>query len=137
MNYIYKIHIKDRVYIGSTHDIKRRIYDHNYCCRPTSSHYHHASYPIYQYCRENSITNLQLEVLEECDDAQRYEREQHYIDIYKETHIVLNSNNPVFDRAAYRRQYMREYLKKNREKINAQARIRDAKRRAEAKLTPS
>lgn len=136
MYYIYKIDIKDKMYVGSTRNLKRRIYDHNYCARhPNQSK--PSTYPIYKYCHENSITFLRLDIIEKCDDAQHLEREQYYIDFYRQTHDLLNDKNCIFNDREYRKHYMREYRKANRERLNAQRREIDAKKRAEAKLTPS
>lgn len=100
---IYKITISncDRVYIGSTINFKQRKYLHiDY-----AKYYFNPSRPLYNIIREyGGWKNCLMEIIEENTTI---DREQYWIDYYKEN--VININQPTG---------MTDEEKKKRNKIN-------------------
>jgi len=93
-------------YVGSTKQtLEERLYHHKY----------------YEDCksRELKLDDCKIYTLEECQEEQRKEREQYWID----NTDCVNYLNPIFDRKEYNKknkdkknEYMKEYNKKNRDK---------------------
>lgn len=75
---IYKLTIKNKIYIGSTVDLKRRIQEHYY--RLNSTH-HHNPYLQNLY---NKYKKMSYEVLEFCDVEVMLKQEEYYISLYPE-----------------------------------------------------
>lgn len=82
---VYKIFCKDnsitKIYIGSTKNIKQRIWGHrsNYFNNSNSDDRRHHQ-PVYNFIRDNGgIDNWEFEVLENCCDDKRKQKEQEWI----------------------------------------------------------
>ena len=95
---IYKIFNENQQYIGSTKNYNSRKSDHK--CRKD--------------CSSNIIIekgNWDMKILEECNQENRYQREQYYIDNLEN---VVNTRNALWDR--------KKNHEKNKEKHNKQSR---------------
>ena len=106
MTHIYKIVDKDtgETYVGSTSQkIHRRMKTH---------------LQTYSRCSSRSIiekNNYDVIIIEDCDENDRNEREQYWID----NTDCVNIKNPIFDRKAYKRKWYEEHIeeKKKYDKI--------------------
>lgn len=107
--YIYKIELNDMIYIGSTKDMKERQWQHNANLKRG------CDYPIYKYCRENGINEVELILLECVDIEDKYIVEQYYIDEFKGDKL-LNCVNAIFDKKA-NKEYRKAYYEANKEQI--------------------
>jgi len=122
--YVYKIYSKDtedpNVYIGSTNNYKKRMWDHKTRCNNHEVYGHH--YFLYKYIRQNGgWDNFQSEIIHEfeCkDDKEKRMMEQEYINRYS---FGLNSWK-AFSTVDERKEYEKEYREANKEKINEYAR---------------
>lgn len=95
---IYKISSPDssKNYIGSTSDFPHRIavhkqYDKDYCKSLCMSRI------IFE---EYGFEKCVFEILEECEEDNRNEREQYWID---NTENVINARNTIFDRSIHQK----------------------------------
>jgi len=94
-------------YIGSTKRTLNQRLSHHRCCKDCRS-------------RELYLNNCKIYTLEECDEEQRKEREQYWIDHTE----CVNKYNTVFNEKEYRKEYYKEnkdkiieYRKNNRDKL--------------------
>lgn len=110
---IYKIEFDEYIYIGSTKDMKERKRYHNYALRKNKTIHHKSR--LYTIAREKGKKELELIAIEECSIDDRFIREQHYIDVNAGDKL-LNCVNPIFDK----KEYMKEYREKNKERIKEQ-----------------
>tara|TARA_R110000850_G_scaffold81984_1_gene176215 strand:+ start:372 stop:782 length:411 start_codon:yes stop_codon:yes gene_type:complete len=82
IGYIYKIVNGDNMYIGSTtQTLLKRGYKHNYKLRKEIY-----KYKLYEFCRDNNITNLILTEIEELEIETKKELnmvEQKYMNFFK------------------------------------------------------
>lgn len=106
---IYKIEFDEYIYIGSTKDMKQRQSRHNYVLNGNTDRSH---FRLYTTAREKGINCFELITIEECSIDDRFNREQHYIDV-NNTDKLLNCVNAIFDK----KEYMEEYREKNKERI--------------------
>ncbi len=60
-----------------------------------------------------NLHNCIIYTLEECEEKDRNEREQYYID----TIDCVNKNNTIHKKKEYNREYMRNFREKNRDKV--------------------
>lgn len=121
--YIYMIELNDMLYFGSTIDIRNRQYAHNRDLKKGCDS------QIYKYCRENGINEIELILLECVPIEERYAVEQYYIDEFKGDKL-LNSENAVFDRKNYMKEYSKAYRQANRDKIKEQRRLYRARKKS-------
>jgi len=77
--YSIKNKINNEVYIGSSINISKRKYNHNYQIKKGS----HANRYLTRAIQKYGAENFTFEVLEECSADQLKEREQFYIDKYQ------------------------------------------------------
>jgi predicted GIY-YIG superfamily endonuclease len=109
---IYKIYSKDptvtEFYIGSTIDLRKRLYVHKHHCKTKNI-------KIYNYINEHGgWSAFSHEILEtfSCESSiQKLDKERNFI---KELKPSLNINLPFshdFDKKEYKRNYMKKYLK--------------------------
>lgn len=92
MAQIYKITnlINNKVYIGETiRSINVRWNEHKH---ETLKEGHGFTYPIHGAMRKCGIDNFKIELLEECSDDIRYERESYYIKLYNSTDKKMGYN---------------------------------------------
>ena len=68
-----------KVYIGSSKDIDRRWREH---VRELELNTHINAH-LQNAWNKYGKKSFKFEVIEQCDEQKRYEREQHYIDLYK------------------------------------------------------
>jgi hypothetical protein len=108
MYFIYKIQFKDYIYIGSTKDMTRRQYEHNYELRKGRK-----DWPVYNLARENGFNYIECVEIEQVEDHERYTTEQYYIDEFSNTYSSLNIRNTVWDV----KQYNKDYWMKNKEHL--------------------
>jgi hypothetical protein len=109
--FIYKIHSDngDKVYIGSTRKkyLCARWSDHRSKYR-TGKGRHCASYDLFN---EYGMDNCKIQLLEECDEGLRYERERHWI---TETpnciNIVKNTNLTKEEKKAYHTEWRKKWM---------------------------
>jgi len=114
---VYKItnNLTGDFYIGSTkHKILKRWIEHKY----NSTNPERRSYncKLYQNYREHGIDNFRIEKIEKLNVKNKdelHEREQHYISLFKPT---LNTQR-AFTTEETRKETLRKYLEKNKEKI--------------------
>jgi group I intron endonuclease len=85
--YIIKNKINDKQYVGCTiHPLKKRFEEHFWRCSKSDS-----NSKICNSIRKYGIENFKIELLEECDISNIYEREKYYINEYKTYDNGLNS----------------------------------------------
>ena len=121
MVYIYKIYCKDKdiedVYIGSTNNIKKRMYNHKQVCNDENS----KEYNRYKYIfiRENgNWSNWTYEIMCECPSEDRYKMERWYIENTANTN--LNKHIPNRSGKEYRelnKKKIKEYRELNKDKM--------------------
>lgn len=138
---IYKISSPDssKNYIGSTADLRHRIavhkqYDKDYCKAPCISRI------IFE---EYGFENCVFEILEECEEDNRNEREQYCID---NTENVINVKNTIFNRSIHQkmkyerikdnelfkeknRTRYKDYYEQNKQKISERRKLKYALKR--------
>ena len=114
---IYAIVCKDikieEVYVGSTNNLERRIYEHKSACNNNNN------FKVYQFIRDNGgFDNFKFIVLEhykgEEEDLRQLER------LWYETfpkELLLNTIYPKITKQEYK-EYQQEYYKENKEKLN-------------------
>lgn len=88
MAYIYKITnlINNKVYIGETiRNIYTRWNEHKHEALKEG---HGFSYPLHSAMRKYGVENFSLELIEECKDDERFEREKYYI----QKHMSFNKD---------------------------------------------
>ena len=114
MVYIYKIYCKDKdiedVYIGSTNNITRRMYQHKQCCYNENQ----KEYNKYKYTfiRENgNWSNWTYEIICQCTSEDRYKMERWYMENTANT----NLNKQIPSRTV--KEYYKEYNQLNKKKI--------------------
>jgi len=112
---IYKIYCKNEeikdCYIGSTSNIKNRIYLHKSDCNNENAKKKYNQY-IYIYIRENGgWDNWEYKIICECPKEDRYEMERWHIENCKES----NLNKCIPNRTI--KDYNKEYYEKNKDKI--------------------
>lgn len=105
----------DEVYIGSSKNIKTRLYIHKYetnKCRDNSI--------LYLKIREIGIDNFESDIIEEIEDLSKIkEREQYWLDHFKDLGVPLlnknkannNPNKREYDRLRYIR--LKDKMKKS------------------------
>ena len=93
--YIYRMNVKDKFYIGSTKDIHKRKWEHNYdCYHQNRKHY---NYKVYKYIRDNcnDWSEVSFQILDVYDDINkkfRKEIEQYYIDYFSNNLNMIDAN---------------------------------------------
>jgi group I intron endonuclease len=114
--FIYKIYSEkgDKVYIGST---KKR-----YLCNRWADHCskyrlknggHCASYELFN---EYGMDECKIQLLEECDDSQRYERERYWITSSPNCiNIIKNKYLTKDEKKQYHAEWIQSYKKENPE----------------------
>lgn len=99
----------DKVYIGSSTNLKRRKCQHKYACNNENNKEY--NYNVFQYIRKNGgFNNFEIEVIENypCNSEEDLKkRERFYIERYGEN--VLNKQLPT--------QTLKEYIEKSKQKI--------------------
>ncbi len=102
--YIYKIVLGKQIYIGSTKDLKKRVYYHRRKFKDG------VKYKLYEYMREYGLTinDFKLIIIEECNNENRNERECYYI----RQMGTLNKLIPG--------RLNKDWLKENKEKVRIQ-----------------
>ena len=121
--FIYKIYSEkgDKVYIGSTKKkyLSSRWSDHRSMYRRKVGG-HCASYELFD---EYGMDNCKIQMLEECDDTLRYERERHWItttpnciNIVKNTHLTRDEKRQYHAEwfQSYKKEKSEDYKKRNR-----------------------
>ena len=132
--YIYEIYSKDpedpNVYIGSTNNFKRRMWEHkSHCCNEKSEKH---NLFIYNYIRSHGgWDSFDSEIIHEfeCkDDKEKRMMEQEYINRYS---FGLNSKSSYQTTKQYseankekNKQYQKQYREANKEKIAAKGKIK-------------
>lgn len=117
---VYKIFCKDssitKIYIGSTKNIKDRIYRHKLNCnnKNNSTYRIYHSY-VYIFIRENGgIDNWEFEVLENCIETELKQKEQKWITNLKPELNCYAALKTLDEVKEYKKQYRiekKEYLK--------------------------
>lgn len=81
MAYIYRIRnvINSKVYIGSTNNVKKRFDTHICNLRNKTHHNKHLQNAWNKYGEDK----FEFEIIEECEDSIKFQKEQKYIDKYK------------------------------------------------------
>src|SRR5262245_57998593 len=87
---------EDKIYIGSSVDIKQRFVDHKKRLRIYSSEIHHCM-ALQQAWIKYGEHQFKFEVLEYCSSDKLIEREQHYLDLYKD--LLYNTSPSAGSRA--------------------------------------
>ena len=123
---IYQISSKDtnitESYIGSTYDVRQRMWGHKSSCNnPNSKEY---NYKVYQFIREHGgWNNWKMAILEKFTCISKFEKlhkEREYIQYIKPT---LNKEIPAnfqIDGGFNRKEWGKEWYKQNKEKRNEQ-----------------
>ena len=94
IGYVYKIDVHDKIYIGSTKNIRKRRKAHNYNLQKNILNYN-----IYKYAREHSITNFNLTVLDKNNYNDKNDLlwlERYYIEKYDSMINGLNMCLPIY-----------------------------------------
>jgi len=120
---IYKIYCIDEsiedIYIGSTKDIHNRIKCHKTSCNNIKGKVYNLK--VYQFIRAHGgFDNWLVEVIHEreCEDGDKYEIEQEYINLYEPK---LNSNKS-YRTEEQKKEYTKQYRINNKEKIKKEKR---------------
>ena len=127
--FVYEFKSKDKsitgTYIGSTWDIKKRYWCHNYNYNNEKNKEY--NYPLYRYIRENGgFDNFEMTIIDsgECEEKlQRFVLEQLYIDKYGLDNL-LNRKNAYTTKEAERERaikYAKEYRETHKKKISDNA----------------
>ena len=107
--YCFKNINDEIIYVGSTKDIFNRYREHKTNCYNENKH--HYNIALYKYFRDNNgIENFKFIKITECNEKERYVKEQYYIDLFKPK---CNGRNAIFDR----KEYLKEYNEKNKDEI--------------------
>jgi hypothetical protein len=85
---VYRINIGKHSYIGSTKNFESRILAHK--TKTKTSHL-----KLYQILRKRKWKNATVEILCNCEENEKFIKEQHYCNLLKPT---LNIYNPVHDK---------------------------------------
>ena len=119
--------INNKIYIGATNNFKRRKAEHAHHAYKDGGAFH-------EDIRKYGIGVFEWHILEECDDAERDERERYYITKYRETygkdaiynicdggmggqtHDVSGKNNPMYGHI-----YTEEEKRSRSEKLKGRA----------------
>ena len=94
IGYIYKILVHDKIYIGSTKNIKRRTYQHNYQLKKKFQISN-----IYKYAIHHNINKLDLIILEKNNYKNKKNLlwiERKYIEYYNSILNGLNMILPIY-----------------------------------------
>jgi len=91
IGYIYKIHVHDKIYIGSTNNLEKREEYHNIDLIEKNT-------KLYKYCRNNNIKQINLVLLDKLEyentsDLKWLERK--YIEKYDSIKNGLNMVLPI------------------------------------------
>jgi len=128
MTYIYKLKIAGKSYVGSTKHIKDRILHHSFLVNYENIHYYNLK--LYKFIRENGgWDNVEIHILQECNEDVRYIIEDFYINHYK---CELNMCSAKRDSKKYKeyadkwyvdnkyrlKKVRQKYYVNNKEKIN-------------------
>ena len=111
--YIYRMNVKDKYYIGSTKNIHKRKWEHNYdCYHQNRKHY---NYKVYKYIRDNcnDWSEVSFQILDVYDDINnefKREIEDYYIKYFSNN---LNSIGAKFDKEKSDKKF---YKKRNEER---------------------
>jgi group I intron endonuclease len=109
--FIYKIFSEkgDKVYIGST---RKKYLSNRWACHRSKYRLkqggHCASYELFD---EYGMENCKIQLLEECDESIRYERERHWIQATPHcVNIVKNSNLTREEKRAYHTEWRKKWM---------------------------
>ncbi len=95
IGYVYKIEVHDKIYIGSTKNIGRRIREHNYELKKQRR----INMYIYKYARQHNITKLTLIILDKKNYNDKNDLlwlERSYIEKYNSMITGLNISLPIY-----------------------------------------
>ena len=118
MGFIYKIEVKNELYIGSTKKnlLSQRQGQHNYSLRNNDN------LPLYKFCKENKIEKIICEMLEKVDNENIVIKEQEYINKLNPTLNTNKAHSTKEDRKKTihksREKYKDKYNEKKREHYN-------------------
>ncbi len=107
IGYIYKIHVHDKIYIGSTNNLEKREEYHNIDLIEKNT-------KLYKYCRNNNIKQINLFVLDNLEYDNRTDLlwlERHYIEKYNSIVNGLNMVLPIY--SLDERNYIKKITKTN------------------------
>jgi len=129
---IYKIVCKDEAikdfYIGSTSNFKKRLYNHKLSCNNSNNGGY--NYKIYQFIRSNGgWVNWEMKIIR---DKLGVDNKTDLIAIEGQYQKLLNPTLNKYVAGRTWKDYMKEYQKKNKDKLNKYQRERYALK----KLTP-
>ena len=119
---IYKFLVKDKIYIGSTYNFNRRIYEHKY---KLNLNY---SYALYQYMIECKLTfdNIKIEIiytshpLKTKDVLIQRLIEQHFINLYDSVNNGLNTRDAYVSISVYKQRQRKAQYEINRSKMECE-----------------
>lgn len=99
MSGIYKIYclLSSRIYVGSSIDIEKRIFEHFQTLRLKE---HHSSILQKSY-NKHGAENFKWEILEECEKENLIEREQYYLDLLFFAQEYIHNNDKRFSELSY------------------------------------
>ena len=118
---------KDKIYIGSTINIKNRLYSHLSACFSKASNQSH--YALYQYisniAKNRKNFNLYFEIeeiyrfeIDDLYDIKRKEYEQYYINLFNPKCNMIKANRTKEDDNTRSKMRKRKYRIEHREEYN-------------------
>ena len=105
------IQLNEQIYIGSTYDLRQRTNRHNFDIKKINS-------PLYQYCRANNITKVELILIEEIEHDTLEELciiEELYRQAFNATLNGQKCNRTKEEKRQYHTEYNKEWNKNNKE----------------------
>ena len=91
IGYVYKIHVHDKIYIGSTNNLEKREECHN-------NNLIEKNTKLYRYCRNNNIKQINLVLLDKLEYENKSDLkwlERKYIEKYDSIKDGLNMVLPI------------------------------------------
>lgn len=87
----------EKVYIGSSNNLKKRWNDHKYLLNKNSHHSYHLQRSWNKYGEDSFV----FEILEECDEDVLLYREQYYLDTILEADLYIKGEQSIFLKRGY------------------------------------
>jgi len=112
MTYIYKFNINGKSYVGSTKNIRKRMLHHS--CMVGNENNKYYNLKLYKFIRENGgWDNVDICILQECNEDVRYIVEDFYIKHYK---CELNMVDALRDKQKYK-EYVDNWYQDNKDRL--------------------
>jgi group I intron endonuclease len=86
--YCFRSFATQKVYVGSSSNVKNRIQSHKYCFKKGN----HGNNTVREHVQEYGISDIYFSILEYCDENELNEKENYWINLLKATHPNLGFN---------------------------------------------